>query len=59
VKELANNSQAAMLTPAQATDALAALERLADFQQTTERKVSLLRCSPNTVKPPPNFTGGL
>jgi len=42
VKELARNSQAVMLTPAQATDALAALERLGTFYQTTGRKVSLL-----------------
>jgi integrase len=42
VKELANNSQAAMLTPAQATDALAAIERLANFYQITGRKISLL-----------------
>ena len=42
VKELANNSQAALLTPLQATDALAAIERLGSFYQTTGRKVSLL-----------------
>jgi len=42
VKELANNSQAVMLTPAQASDALAAIERLATFYQTTGRKVSRL-----------------
>jgi len=42
VKELAKNSQAIMLTPAQATDALAAFERLGTFYQTTGRKVSLL-----------------
>jgi integrase len=42
VKELANNSQAVMLTSAQASDALAAIERLATFYQTTGRKVSLL-----------------
>ena len=42
VKELANNSQAVMLAPAQASDALAAIERLRTFYQTTGRKVSLL-----------------
>ncbi len=42
VRELANNSQAAMLTPSQATDALAALEHLGSFYQTTGHKVSLL-----------------
>lgn len=42
VPELAKHSQAVMLTPPQATDALAALERLNTFQQTTGRKVSLL-----------------
>ncbi len=42
VKELAKNSQAVMLAPAQASDALAAIERLGTFYQTTGRKVSLL-----------------
>jgi hypothetical protein len=42
VKELANNSQAALLAPAQATDSLAAIERLGSFYQATGRKVSLL-----------------
>ena len=42
VKELARNSQAVMLTPAQASDALAAIERLNTFHQTTGRKISLL-----------------
>ena len=42
VNELAKNSQAFMLTPAQASDALAAIERLVTFHQTTGRKVSLL-----------------
>ena len=41
-KELANNSQAAMLTPAQATDALAAIECLNTFYQDTGRKTTLL-----------------
>lgn len=42
VKELAAQSQVIMLTPGQATDALAALERLNIFRQATGRKVSLL-----------------
>ncbi len=42
VPELAKQSQAVMLTPAQATDALAAIERLNTFHQSTGRKVSLL-----------------
>lgn len=42
VKELVTNSQVAMLTPPQATDALAAIERLDIFDQTTGRKISLL-----------------
>ena len=42
VKELAANSQAAMLTPSQATDALAAFERLNTFHQDTGRKITLL-----------------
>ena len=42
VKLLAEGSQAAALTARQATDALAALERLRSFYQSTGRKVSLL-----------------
>jgi len=42
VKELAAQSQAIMLTPPQATDALAALQRLLTFREATGRKVSLL-----------------
>ena len=42
VKELASNSQAAMLSSPQASDALAALERLSNYFQTTGRKISLL-----------------
>jgi integrase len=42
VRELAANSQAVMLTPSQATDSLAAIERLGSFYQATGRKVSLL-----------------
>ena len=42
VKELAKQSQAIMLTPGQANDALAALERLNSFREATGRKASLL-----------------
>jgi integrase len=42
VKDLAKGSQVSALTPAQARDALAALERLRGFFQATGRKVSLL-----------------
>jgi integrase len=42
VKDLAKGSQVTALHPAQARDALAALERLADFYRTTGRRVSLL-----------------
>jgi len=39
VKDLAKGSQVTALHPAQARDALAALERLADFHQVTGRRV--------------------
>ena len=42
VKELARGSQVAVLSAAQACDALAALERLQGFYQSTGRRVSLL-----------------
>jgi len=42
VKELAQGSHVTALTPKQATDALAALERLQGFFQQTGRRVSLL-----------------
>src|ERR1035441_5660208 len=42
VKDLAKGSQVTALHPAQARDALAALERLADFYRVTGRRVSLL-----------------
>ena len=42
VKDLASGSQVTALHPAQARDALAALERLADFYRATGRRVSLL-----------------
>jgi len=42
VKDLAKGSQVTALHPAQARDALAALERLADFYRGTGRRVSLL-----------------
>ena len=41
-KDLASGSQVTALNPAQARDALAALERLADFYRATGRRVSLL-----------------
>jgi len=43
VRDLAQGSQAAALSAAQARDALAALERLQTFRQQTGRAVSLLR----------------
>jgi integrase len=42
VKDLAKGSQVTALNPAQARDALAALERLADYYRTTGRRISLL-----------------
>jgi integrase len=42
VKELANNPHAAMLSPSQATDALAAIERLQAHVQATGRRFSLV-----------------
>jgi integrase len=42
VKDLAKGSQVTALTPAQARDALAALERLEAFRQATGRRLSLL-----------------
>jgi len=42
VKDLAKGSQVTALHPAQAHDALAALERLQTFYQSTGRRVSLL-----------------
>jgi integrase len=42
VKDLAKGSQATLLTPGQANDALAALERLQSFYVSTGRRVSLL-----------------
>lgn len=43
VKDLASGSQATALSPTQARDALAAIERLQGYFQRTGRKVSLLR----------------
>jgi hypothetical protein len=42
VSELANGSQVAALSPGQASDALAALQRLQRFYETTGRRISLL-----------------
>jgi hydroxypyruvate isomerase len=41
-KDLAKGSQVTALNPAQARDALAALERLTDFHRATGRRISLL-----------------
>jgi integrase len=43
VKDLASGSQSTALTPRQATDALAAVDRLKTYYQQTGRSVSLLR----------------
>lgn len=45
VKDLAKGSRVTALNPAQARDALAALERLTDFYRATGRRVSLLGCA--------------
>jgi integrase len=42
VKDLSKGSQVTALNPTQARDALAAMERLADFYRATDRRVSLL-----------------
>ena len=47
VKKLAQNSQATMLSSAQASDALAAIERLNTFQIATGRKITLLAAVTN------------
>jgi hypothetical protein len=44
VKDLAKGKQRVALTEAQALDALAAIERLRDFERETGRKLSLLAC---------------
>jgi integrase len=44
-REIAGGSQAAALSPVQARDALAALERLQSFYQATGRRVSLAGCA--------------
>jgi len=54
VKDLAKGSQVTALNPAQARDALAALERLADFYRATGRRVSLLAAFPNLSRRPPS-----
>ena len=57
VKDIAKQSPAIMLTPAQATDALAAFERLMRFRETTGRQLSLLGlggCPPKFVSALPN-----
>jgi integrase len=50
VKDLAKGSQVTALNPAQARDALAALERLTDFYRATGRRVSLLATASEFVE---------
>ena len=50
VREIANGSQAAALTGAQSRDALAALQRLENFRQSTGRKFSLLAATSEFVE---------
>jgi hypothetical protein len=55
VKDLSKGSQVTALHPAQARDALAALERLADLYRATGRRVSLLAgISANLSRCPPS-----
>jgi hypothetical protein len=68
VKELARQSQAIMLTPAQATDALVALERASRFQEATGARFLFSPPSPSIaiqpqssgrtplLRPPPAFS---
>jgi hypothetical protein len=57
VKDLAQGSQAAALSAVQARDALAALERLQGFYQSTGRRVSLLRAASEYVESSSNLNG--
>ena len=50
VKDLYNGSQVTALTPGQARDALAAMERLEGFYQSTGRRVSLLAVASEWVE---------
>jgi hypothetical protein len=55
VRDTASGSQAAALTASQSRDALAALQRLESFRQSTGRTVSLLAVVANLSNPPANF----
>jgi integrase len=57
VKELAKGSQSTALTPSQAIDALAAVERLQGYQQRTGRNVSLLRAVSEYVEAASKLNG--
>lgn len=57
VKDLAEGSQATALAPMQATDALAAVERLKGFYQQTGRNVSLLRAVSEYVEAASKLNG--
>ncbi len=57
VKELAQGSQSTALTPQQATDALAAFDRLKAFYQKTGRTVSLLRAVSEYVESATKLNG--
>jgi len=58
VKDLASGSQVTALQPAQARDALAALERLADLYRVTGRRVSLLAGISEFVEASAKLKGG-
>jgi integrase len=57
VKDLAKGSQTTALAPTQATDALAAVERLKAFYQQTGRNVSLLRAVSEYVEASSKLSG--
>jgi len=56
-KDLARGSQVTALHPAQARDALAALERLADYYRATGRRVSLLATASEFVEAAAKLNG--
>jgi integrase len=57
VRELANGSQAAGLSASQSRDALAAMQRLEAFRQSTGRRVSLLAAVSEYVETSARLTG--
>jgi len=57
VKDLAQGSQSTALTPSQATDALAAVDRLKTYYQHTGRNVSLLRAVSEYVEAASKLNG--